>query len=276
LNVRVLFCDNQLLVVEKPAGMPSQADESGDADLLETARAYVAQRYQKPGATFLGLLHRLDRPASGLMVLARTSKAARRLSRDFQNRSIGKIYLCVLQGRMEGSGTLQDWLVKEQRRVRVCSPQVAGAKFARLDYATLACHEQYTLVWVRLHTGRPHQIRLQFASRGFPILGDLRYGSREALGPALALHAALLELDHPTQAQRLLITSSFLCPIPPLQPALETCLSAYIQEFGGTPFAPHVWVKQRESAGPIPAGAQTDAGSQGEDCGSLPGGGAAG
>lgn len=250
IEMRVLFCDNQLLVVEKPAGMPSQADESGDADLLETARAYVAQRYQKPGATYLGLLHRLDRPASGLMALARTSKAARRLSRDFQNRSVDKFYFLLVQGRLDGSGSLEDWLVKEQRRVRVCSPHAAGAKLARLDYAALARHDDYTLVRVKLHTGRPHQIRVQFASRGFPILGDLRYGANQPLGPALALHAALLTLDHPTQDQRLLFASSFLSPVHALQSALEAGLADLIQAFGGSPLAPEVWWKgkQRDQA----------------------------
>ena len=197
----LVFLDNHLMVVCKGAGLLSQADETGDADILTLGKAYLKQRFDKPGNVFLGLCHRLDRPVSGLMVLARTSKAAARLSRQFQEGRVDKHYLAVVEGRLDGQDRWDDHMIKEQRRSRIVPAGHRGAKAAALRWRALAHHQGFTLVEVLLLTGRPHQIRLQFSSRGFPLLGDLRHGaSREFDGRNLALHAWRLALAHPIGA----------------------------------------------------------------------------
>ncbi|MDA0377860.1 MAG: RNA pseudouridine synthase [Bacteroidetes bacterium] len=204
----VRYVDNHLLVIDKPPGMLSQGDETGDLDVLTAGKSWVGEYFNKPGAVFLGLVHRLDRPASGLMVLARTSKSAARLAEQFRVRSVEKRYLAWVEGQPAPSGAWTDWLRKEEREVRVVSAVEPGAKEARLAYDVVQRFDTSTLVAIRLETGRPHQVRLQFASRGFPLTGDIRYGAtRELDGKNLALHAAALALDHPTRGQRLGWTS---------------------------------------------------------------------
>ncbi|CAM2007765.1 RluA family pseudouridine synthase [Acanthopleuribacter pedis] len=201
-NLSVVYHDNHLLVVNKPAGLLSQADETGDIDLLTLAKSWVKDTYQKPGQVYLGLVHRLDRPASGLMVLARTSKAAARLTRQFQARTPHKRYWALLQGRLDGAGRWEDYLIKSGRVVSVVSQKNPKAKYAALRWRALAYHKDTTLVAVELETGRPHQIRVQFASRGFPLLGDLRYrATRRFDGENLALHCFQLGLEHPTRRE---------------------------------------------------------------------------
>ena len=200
----VLHVDNHLLVVFKPAGMPAQADETGDPDLLTTAKAWLKDRFQKPGNVFLGLVHRLDRPASGIMVLARTSKSAARLTEQFKKRTVHKRYFALVEGSLTGSGSWRDHIVKEDRRPRITGAATPGAREARLAWTALATDGRLTLVDVELFTGRPHQIRLQFAHRGLPLLGDLRYGAAAPFdGRNLALHAYSLALTHPTLKQDL-------------------------------------------------------------------------
>jgi 23S rRNA pseudouridine1911/1915/1917 synthase len=202
--MQIRYVDNHLLVIEKPAGMLSQADRTGDEDVLSAGKAWVGEHFNKPGAVFLGLVHRLDRPASGLMVLARTSKAAARLTDQFRLHVVEKRYLAWVEGQPDPSGALKDWLLKEEERVRVVPPGTPGGKEARLSYEVIQRLEGSALVVIRLQTGRPHQVRVQFASRGFPLVGDLRYGASQVLdGRNLALHAAALAVDHPTRTERL-------------------------------------------------------------------------
>jgi len=198
----VLYTDNHLLIIAKPAGMLAQSDETGDLDVVTWGKAYLKRRFDKPGNVFLGLVHRLDRPVSGIMVLGRTSKAAARLSDQFSKHRADKRYLAVVEGRLEGSGAMEDYLVKEDRTVRVVTKGHPKGKHARLKWRALASREDKSLVDVRLETGRPHQIRIQFATRGHALLGDSRYGAELPLdGKHLALHCYSLTIEHPTRRE---------------------------------------------------------------------------
>ncbi len=204
MTFELLYLDNHLMVVNKPPGLLVQADHTGDADLLTLGKAYLKERFQKPGNVFLGLVHRLDRPASGVMVLARTSKAARRLSQQFRERTPEKRYLALVEGHLAGRGTWVDHLAKRNRHVHVVHAGAEDARRAVLDWQALASTGGCTLVEVALHTGRAHQIRVQCAHRGHPILGDVRYGARRVLdGRHLALHSYRLAIDHPTTKERM-------------------------------------------------------------------------
>jgi 23S rRNA pseudouridine1911/1915/1917 synthase len=203
--VNVLYEDNHLLVVEKPYGVPSQADETGDADMLSLCKAYIKEKYGKPGDVYLGLVHRLDRPTAGVMVFARTSKAAARLAAQIRSGAFEKTYLAVLTAAPpKAAGTLRHWLVKDEaaRTALVADEETPGAKRAELEYETLAESDGFYLARIRLKTGRFHQIRAQMAAAGCPVYGDMKYGGRNIKAP-LALCAYRLCLDHPTTGQRL-------------------------------------------------------------------------
>lgn len=202
----ILYEDNHILVVRKPAGMLTQADHSGDIDLLTWLKQDIAERYQKPGQVFLGLVHRLDRPVGGLLVVARTSKAASRLSAQVRERRIIKEYLTVVQGCVQPpSGEWHDYLVKDRSQNQVTVADAGEGKEAWLAYRRLAWRPDLdqSLLAIRLGSGRGHQIRVQLASRGYPICGDRRYqteavdAARE--GPWIALHAAHLAFEHPVR-----------------------------------------------------------------------------
>jgi 23S rRNA pseudouridine1911/1915/1917 synthase len=196
----VLYLDNHLLVVRKPAGMLVQGDDTGDASLLELARAYLKARFDKPGNVFLGLVHRLDRPVSGVVVLARTSKAAARLSRQFSTRQTTKIYWALVAGRPPDNGRLSDRIVRNGPNSRIGDG--ACGQTAELRYQRLRYHDGISLLKVELVTGRHHQIRVQFASRGFPVLGDFRYGSKTTFpNRSIALHAHELTFTHPVRQE---------------------------------------------------------------------------
>lgn len=202
----VLHLDNHLLVVNKPAGLLVQADATGDVDLLTLGKAFLKERFDKPGNVFLGLVHRLDRPVSGVVVLARTSKAAARLSAQFRERDPDKRYLALVEGRLEGEGERVDHLAKVDRTVRVVKPSHPEAKRAALRWRVLATDRMkggaVTLVEVELLTGRAHQIRAQLAAMKHPILGDLRYGAARPFdGRNLALHSYALTIEHPTRRE---------------------------------------------------------------------------
>jgi 23S rRNA pseudouridine1911/1915/1917 synthase len=203
----VLYLDNHLLVVRKPAGLLVQGDETGDVDLLTLGKAYLKERFDKPGAVFLGLVHRLDRPVSGVVVLARTSKAAGRLSEQFRERAPDKRYLALVEGRLLGEGTREDHLAKLGRTVRIVKPSHSEARRAVLRWRALGTERtkkagDVSLVEVELVTGRAHQIRVQLAAMGHPIIGDLRYGAtREFDGRNLALHSYALTIGHPTKRE---------------------------------------------------------------------------
>ena len=212
VEIPIMYLDNHVLGVVKPRNMLAQGDMTGDEDLLTALKGYIGRRFDKPGNVYLGLVHRLDRPVGGVMVLARTSKAAARLSAEIAAHTVDKTYLCVVRGRMEGEATLTDWLYKDERTgmVSVCDPDRPGAKRASLVTKALASYDGLTLCAVTLLTGRPHQIRVQHAHAGFPLWGDARYG-RGKPGEPIALWAYRLRLTHPT-----LKTELTLAAIPPL------------------------------------------------------------
>lgn len=201
---RVLYLDNHLLIINKPAGMLTQGDASGDLDLHSLGKIYLKQRFNKPGKVFLALVHRLDRPVSGVMVFPRTSKAAGRVTQQFKSRTIEKRYIAVVEGRLTGADKLVNYVWKDHRKVRVVSEDHPKGLRAELDYRVLSTNKNRTLVDVKLGTGRPHQIRVQLANIGHPIIGDFRYRSKTELdGRNLALHSYLLRLDHPTKGERI-------------------------------------------------------------------------
>ena len=199
-EIPVLYLDNHLLAAVKPCNMPVQADSSGDLDLLTALKKYIGEKFNKPGAVYLGLVHRLDRPVGGVMVFARTSKAAERLSRDFAGHDLEKRYLAVVKGDLTAPTELDDYLVKDEKTgmVRVCGPETAGAKQARLRTSPVARRNGTTLTSVELFTGRAHQIRVQHKNAGFPLWGDARYGGGKP-GEQIALWAYRLMVTHPTQ-----------------------------------------------------------------------------
>lgn len=196
----ILYEDNHLLIAVKPPGVPSQADSSGDADMLTLLKQYVKVKYDKPGDVYLGLVHRLDRPAGGVMAFARTSKAAARLSEQMREGGFRKQYLCVCTGAPPG-GRLEHWLSKDTNTntVTACDADTAGAQRAALEYEPIESAQGLTLCRVNLLTGRPHQIRVQFAASSFPLWGDQRYNPGAAPGQWLALWSASIELDHPVR-----------------------------------------------------------------------------
>jgi len=203
--VEVLHRDEQLLVINKPPGLLSQADHTGDPDVVTLGKERLAGEEEAP---FLGLVHRLDRPASGLMVLARTSEAAANLSKQFRERLVEKRYLVLVEGTLRGIGTWTDYIAKPGRQPRLVDPDHPDGKRAVLDWQALSTGQGRTLLQVELHTGRSHQIRLQATSRGHPVVGDRRYDAASSLGDrAIALHHALLRLDHPAHSRRSTFTS---------------------------------------------------------------------
>jgi 23S rRNA pseudouridine1911/1915/1917 synthase len=211
--LHVLYEDNHLLVLDKPAGVPTMGTPEGIATLLTIAKQYVKDRYDKPGNVYLGVVSRLDAPVTGVMVFARTSKAAARLTEQFRTRAIEKLYWAVVEGVVEpADGRFVDWLAEDERhrRMHVVGPTMPGAKEARLAYRRLSVVRGNSLVEVELETGRKHQIRLQFSSHGHPVVGDRKYGSRERFLQGIALHARRLVISHPTTGERL----EFEAPLP--------------------------------------------------------------
>jgi RluA family pseudouridine synthase len=198
----VLYVDNHLLAVCKPAGMLTQGDRTGDTSLLELCRTYVKQHFNKPGNVFLGLVHRLDRPVSGVVVLARTSKAAARLSAQFRARQVEKTYWALVEGEIPAEGSLVDCIGRRGVTSHIAK-ETPGVR-AELHFTRLGYRQGISWVEINLGTGRHHQIRVQFAHYGYPIVGDLRYGATQPFTRhALALHARALSLSHPTRAQAL-------------------------------------------------------------------------
>lgn len=204
--LEVLDCDNHVLVVVKPAGLPSVPDSSGDESLLERAKLWVAERYQKPGAVFLGVVQRLDRPVSGVLVFARTSKAAARLAEALREQRAEKVYWAVAEGAPTAdAGELVHWLWKdeERNRVHVCGAGREGAREARTRWRVLARGAGSVLYEFRPASGRPHQLRVAAATLGTPLCGDLKYGARAPLeDQSIALHARELAFEHPVRAER--------------------------------------------------------------------------
>ena len=206
-EIPVLFEDNHLLIVVKPANLPTQGDSSGDEDLLNILKDYIGNKYQKPGNVYMGLVHRLDRPVGGVMVFAKTSKAASRLSEAFAKHAQDRQYFAVLQGEMTAPRTLENELLKDAKtgNTRAVRPGTSGAKHARLDTTPIAVRDGLTLTRVQLYTGRSHQIRVQHLAAGFPLWGDARYGGGKP-GQQIALWAVKLAFKHPTKDETLTFT----------------------------------------------------------------------
>ncbi len=208
--VRILYEDNHVLVVVKPCNMPTQADSSGDLDLLSCMKDYIGKKYHKPGAVYLGLVHRLDRPVGGLVVFARTSKAAERLSEQVRTKTMNRQYLTVVRGSTPPNGRLVDWLLKDPKTnmVTVVPPGAPMAKEAILSFEKLEEADGCSLLKVQLYTGRSHQIRVQMMHMGHPIWGDARYGKGRP-GEQIALFGAFLTFIHPTLKKQM---SFAFCP----------------------------------------------------------------
>lgn len=194
----ILYEDNHVIVAVKPQNVPSQADSSGDMDFLSMVKNYVKVKYHKPGEAYIGLLHRLDRPAGGAMVFARTSKAAARLSAQIRDGRFQKSYCALVTGELEQSGELCDYLRKDGKtnNSRVVAADTPGAKLAQLSYEVVDTQQGISLVRVKLVTGRSHQIRVQMAHMGAPLVGDKRYGGAES--EALCLWSHMVGFFHPT------------------------------------------------------------------------------
>lgn len=206
-KLNVIYEDNHIIVVEKKPNIPSQSDKTEDIDMLSIVKQYIKEKYNKPGNVYVGLIHRLDRPVGGIMVFAKTSKAAARLSEQIRNKDFGKEYLAVVDGKVEKEkGTLQDYLYKDQRNniSKVVNKEKKNSKFAELDYEVLKYNEvkDLTLLTIQLHTGRHHQIRVQLSHFGHSIFGDQKYGTRGS-GKQIALWAYKLKISHPITKEKM-------------------------------------------------------------------------
>lgn len=206
MDISILYEDNHLLVVEKPVNIPVQGDASRDVHMVDLLKEDLKVRYNKPGKVYLGLIHRLDRPVGGVMVFAKTSKAASRLSDLMRRQEMERTYLAIVHGRMpQESGKLVDYLYKDRNENKVypCRPQDYMAKKAVLTYEQLHSEGMLSLVRVKLHTGRPHQIRFQLAHASCPIFGDQKYGELASKrGSQIALWSHELEFKHPTRDEQ--------------------------------------------------------------------------
>ncbi len=209
----ILYEDNHIIVALKPQNVASCPDESGDENMLDLLKAYIREKYEKKGNVFLGLVHRLDRPTGGVMVFAKTSKAAARLSAQMKTGDFEKRYLAVTVGAPnEERGRLVGYLKKNtvNNTVYLSTQGTDGAKLAMLDYRVLAARAGLALIEIELHTGRSHQIRVQMAGISHPVLGDLKYGGEKAQKGKLALWAYSLSFTHPVRGERM----RFIAPPP--------------------------------------------------------------
>lgn len=213
-GVSILYEDNHVVIVAKRAGDIVQGDKTGDVPLSDTVKAYIKERYHKPGEVFLGVVHRLDRPVSGLVLFVRTSKALTRLSEMFRTRQVKKTYWAIVANQPpQPEGTLTHWLTRNPKNntARAYDREVPGSKQAILDYRVIARSDRYWLLEVDLHTGRHHQIRCQLAKMGCPIKGDLKYGApRSNPDGGISLHARHIRFEHPVSHQEIDITA----PVP--------------------------------------------------------------
>ena len=212
-NLKVLFEDNHLLIVNKPAGILSQGDKTRDTDIIAIAKNYIKIKYEKPGDVFLGLAHRLDRPVSGALILCRTSKSLTRMTELFKKRQIKKVYHALIIGRpSQHSEKLISYIKKDSKRNRaiISKKPFVGAKKAILTYSQIAELNKHSLLEVELETGRPHQIRAQLSAAKLPILGDLKYHPQNPLeDKSIALHCYSMEFIHPVKKEVTRVTAAY-------------------------------------------------------------------
>ena len=215
MNINILYEDNHILVVEKPINVPTQEDNSKDKDLLTILKEYIKEKYNKPGNVYLGLVHRLDRPVGGVMVFAKTSKAASRLSDQIRLNKFNKVYNAVCLGNVNNEGRLEDKLLKDTKRTIVKVDP--NGKQSILNYKKLKQIDNLTLVEIKLETGRPHQIRVQMSHNNNPLYGDQKYNKNSKVGQQLALFAKKLEFYHPTTKELM----SFELELPNREPFIK-------------------------------------------------------
>ncbi len=210
--IKIIYEDNHLLVVEKPINIPVQSDSSKDTDLLTLLKNYLKKMYNKPGDAYLGLVHRLDRPVGGVMVFAKTSKCASRLSEQIRNGGFKKVYYAVVEGNIFENGLLKDKLLKDRctNTVKVDS----NGKDAELYFEKVGYKDNLSLVRINLKTGRSHQIRVQFSSRGYPLYGDHRYNKNCKKNSQIALFAQSLSFNHPITKEKV----TYSLPLPSRYP----------------------------------------------------------
>ncbi len=210
MQIKVLYEDNHLLAVYKPAGVLTQADKTGDISLLDEVKKYLKEKYRKPGNVYLGMIHRLDRPASGIVLFAKTSKGASRLSWQFREQTVEKIYHALVLGKIEQkSGTLISFLKKDPAKnlVKVYKTAKNGGEKAELSFAVISQNNKYSLLEIKLKTGKSHQVRAQLADFGHPVVGDLKYGAAFALpDKSIYLCATSLSFNLATTPERKTIT----------------------------------------------------------------------
>lgn len=206
--INIIYEDNHLLVVEKPINVPVQLDDSRDLDFLSILKEDIKKRYHKPGNVYLGLVHRLDRPVGGIMVFAKTSKAASRLSDQIRTHTFQKTYYAIVMGELEPRGELVDYLLKDSK-TNMVTVHPKG-KESILNYELIKTINQLSLVKIHLKTGRSHQIRVQFASRNHPLYGDQRYNKQAIVGQQIALFATSISFLHPTTKESM----TFTLPLP--------------------------------------------------------------
>mgnify|MGYP002519049516 FL=1 len=211
----ILYEDNHLVIVNKQAGEIVQGDKTGDTPLSDIVKDWLKEKYNKPGNVYLGVVHRLDRPVSGVVLFAKTSKALPRLNKMFaEHNKVNKTYWAIVQNRpQEPQGTLTHWLTRQEKNntARAYDREVPGSKKAVLDYELIASGDKYYLLEIHLHTGRHHQIRCQLAKIGCPIKGDLKYGApRSNPDGSISLHARTLTLEHPVNHESISVTA----PVP--------------------------------------------------------------
>jgi 23S rRNA pseudouridine1911/1915/1917 synthase len=217
-DLDILYLDNHLIAVCKPAGMLTQSNDSGEACLMDKVKDWIKTEFKKPGKVFLGLVHRLDRPVSGVVMFGRTSKGASRISEQFRQKTTKKVYRALVEGVPEPQqASLKHYLRKEKPLKATVFPRpTTDAKEALLDYEVIETFADTSLVDIRLHTGRFHQIRAQLSFIGHPIVGDKKYGARSALPEGrIALHAQSMVFNHPTSKEEIVID----CPLPEDWPA---------------------------------------------------------
>lgn len=206
MNLKIIYEDNHVIVADKPAGILTQGDYSGETSLLDMIRDYVRVKYNKPGDAYIGLVHRLDRPVSGLLVFARTSKAAARLHKEFTSGRINKFYLAVIENDeylKEGWTRMENFLERERDVTLIKSRASARTEKGVLFFHPIARQGNFSLVLIKLDTGKKHQIRAQFAGLVKPVAGDKKYGSKNSTGKSIMLHSSYLSFSHPVKNETL-------------------------------------------------------------------------